>query len=177
MKISFFIFFLFQNIYFYSQTFQNINKFSNYIGKSFTDFERDLRLRKSGAKVRLGLENRTYDFKNYFILVSENDDSKQIGKFSLYSNDSKDHMEKWYRIVSEMDKDKEYTFLRSFVADPEDKITSNSLNYNELIKLLRNSYKTENWIFEVIYKKESKFFKISCTPVDINVIIQNKPYD
>jgi hypothetical protein len=85
-------------------------------------------------------------------------------------------MEKWYRIVSEMDKDKEYTFLRSFVADPEE-ITSNSLNYNELIKLLRNSYKTENWIFEVIYKKESKFFKISCTPVDINVIIQNKPYD
>lgn len=159
-----------------AQSYNDIDKMSNYIGYHFDEFELGLKIKNSGVKKRLGLEHRSYDFKNYFILVSENDDSQTIGEMYFNIDSAKDNIEKWYSIVSKLDKDEQYTFVRSFIADPRDKITSNKLNYSQIVNLLRNSLDTKDWVFDIIYQKNSTYLRIGCSSVSVSVDIQNKPF-
>lgn len=162
---------------FKSQTFSDIDKISHFIGKTFSELETQLNIKNTGKKTSLGLEHRTYDFKTYFVLVSEHDDSKTIGDMFFLIDENKNYQELWYKIVSEMKKNENYKFIKSFVADKEDKITTEKLDYDQLISLLRSNYKTKEWISEVVFNKENNYYRISYTPVSAGVEIQNKPFE
>lgn len=160
-----------------SQTFSFIDQLSEYTGKTFDELEKGLTIKSDGKKTGLGIEHRSYDFKTYFALISEVDDEKKIGEISIYSVGSKNYQELWYSIVSEMNKNEKYQFVKSFIADPEDKFTSNKLSYQELIALLRKTYKSKEWVYEVIFNKDSNYYKVSCSDVSVDVQIQNRPFE
>lgn len=179
IKACFFIIIIFLVIPFSnvaSQTFKQIDIFSNYIGKTFSQFENENKLIPTGKKKRFGLESRSYEFKSFFILVSEKDDEGGIGEIYYFVNEGKDTSEKWYALSNEMNSNSDYSFINAFIADPEDKITSNKLNYKELINILRNSIKTKDYIFEAVFQKSQNYTKISYSINYLNIITSSKPF-
>lgn len=159
-----------------SQTFKQIDNFSNYIGKSFLQLEKDNKLSPTGKKKNFGLESRSYEFNNFFILASEVDDTKNIGEINYFTNDDKNNSEKWYLLSNEMNSNPEYSFISAFIADPKDKITTSNLNYKELINLLRNSIGTKDYVFEVIFQKGKVYTKINYTLNYINIETRSTPF-
>lgn len=160
-----------------AQTFSDIDKLSNFTGKTFDELESQFKIKNAGKKTILGLEHRSYEFKSFSALISEYDDSKTISEISILSPINKNYQEAWYQIVSKMNNNPEYKFIKSFVADPDDSITSNKLDYNGLISTLRKSYKSDEWIGEVVYNKGFNYYRISYTPVTISILIQNRPFE
>jgi len=172
-----YILFLFISTFGYSQTFEQIDKFGSYIGKSFKEFENEQKLKNSGSKLNFGLDNRTYSFNNFFIMVSEEEVGSIGGiSYSINIDLEKERSERWYNLVSKFNNDPSYEFISSFVADPEDKITSEDLSFSELIKLLRKSTKTKDWIFEMIFKKANTFTRISSSPIAIGLQTKSITY-
>lgn len=163
-----------------AQTADQIKSIGSYIGSSFSDFEKDLKLKKSGSKLKFGLDNRTYDLSKSFIMVSEEEEGK-IGYisylFTAPEYNDKRKSEIWYNLVNKFSSDKRYEFVESFVADPADKITTDQLSFYELISLLRKSYGTDKFIYEVTFKNGNAKTKISCSPVSIGIETKSITYN
>ncbi|CAD0220432.1 hypothetical protein [Chryseobacterium sp. JV274] len=160
-----------------SQTFSSVDQLSSYVGKKFSDLESGLSIKSNYKTTSLGIERRSYDFETYSVIVSESDDIKTIQEISIYTNKIKNIQEIWYNIVSEMNRNKKYEFIKSFVADRDDKITTNRLDYQQLITLLRKSFKSDEWIYEAKYKNKDTYYLISCSPVSVDIKIRNTPFE
>ncbi|ASE60975.1 hypothetical protein CEQ15_05400 [Chryseobacterium indologenes] len=150
------------------QTIKQIDLLTSGIGQTFSELEKKLSLKSSGKKKRFGLESRTYDFKDFWILVSEVEEGK-IGKISYFINVDKNLSERWYQLASDMNNNSSYIFQKSFIADPEDKLTTEDLDFKSLVSLLRSSRGTDEFIFEVTYKKDNTITRLSHSPVSISI--------
>ncbi|WP_123857886.1 hypothetical protein [Chryseobacterium nakagawai] len=161
MKNLLFLFLITSSTFLYCQNFSDIEEFSKYIGKDFNSIQNDYKLSASESGTEFGIDSKVYKYKSFAIIISEIEDNNLIGEINLTPISSKNNSEIWYQNIKETNSNHNYFFVKAFIKNEKDSFFDKTINYNELIKKVREIGISNDVLTEICYKKDMLYYSFS----------------
>ncbi|MEA1849254.1 hypothetical protein U9K52_10045 [Chryseobacterium sp. MHB01] len=160
------------------QTFQDIQNYASFIGKSPDLMEKFMDKSPLYKESKFGIENRVYEFTDYSLNIETEVDSNKITEIDMMLLNGEKSSEIWYSISSQMYKSRKYDYVEGYYRDLNKLISENTVTYPDLLQKLRDTNDLENIAYQSIFKDEKQiFYKTFVVSKLLNITISNKLND